>query len=70
MQKQDQGFLERIAAGHGIGAPEGDVLRCGGETVPNGYRSELMRLVVVFTDSELAGAAGFCPFINRGPGLR
>ncbi|MCK9379700.1 MAG: phenylacetate-CoA oxygenase subunit PaaI [Sulfuritalea sp.] len=70
MQKQDQGFLERIAAGHKIGAPDGDVLRCAGETVPNGYRSELMRLVVVFADSELAGAAGFCPFINRGPGLR
>ena len=70
MQKQDQGFLERIAVGHKIGAPEGDFLRCAGEPVPNGYRSELMRLVVVFADSELAGAAGFCPFINRGPGLR
>jgi 1,2-phenylacetyl-CoA epoxidase catalytic subunit len=29
-----------------------------------------MRLMVVFADSELAGAAGFCPFINRGPGVR
>jgi len=70
MQKQDKDFLERIAAGHKIGAPAGDVLRCGGQPVPNGYRSELMRLVVVFADSELAGAAGFCSFINRGPGLR
>jgi len=70
MQKQDQDFLQRIAAGHKIAAPDGDVLRCAGETVPKGYRSELMRLVVVFADSELAGAAGFCPFINRGPGLR
>lgn len=70
MQKQDKNFLERIAAGQTIGAPEGDVLRCAGEAVPTGYRSELMRLVVVFADSELAGAAGFCPFINRGPGLR
>ncbi|WP_310451854.1 Phenylacetic acid catabolic protein [Sulfuritalea sp.] len=70
MQKQDKDFLERIAAGHRIGAPEGDVLRCAGQPVPTGYRSELMRLVVVFADSELAGAAGFCPFINRGPGLR
>jgi 1,2-phenylacetyl-CoA epoxidase catalytic subunit len=70
MVKQDKDFLERIAAGERIGAPEGDVLRCAGQPVPKGYRSELMRLVVVFADSELAGAAGFCPFINRGPGLR
>ena len=70
MQKQDKDFLERIAAGHKIDLAVGDVLRCGGEVAPNAYRSELTRLVVVFVDSELAGAAGFCPFINRGPGLR
>jgi len=78
MQKQDKDFIRRIAAGDKVmfgaarrdGAPEGDILRCAGEPVPTSYRSELMRLVVVFTDSELAGAAGFCPFINRGPGLR
>ncbi len=61
MQKQDKDFLNRIAAGHKVGA---------GDTLPTSYRSELMRLMVVFADSELAGAAGFCPFINRGPGLR
>lgn len=70
MQKQDQGFLERIKAGNAIAAPSGDVLRCAGQPVPAAYRNELMRLVVVFADSELAGAAGFCPYINRGPGLR
>ena len=70
MQKQDQDFLQRIAAGNRIAAPQGNALRCGGEKVPNDYRNELMRLVVVFADSELAGAAGFCPFINRGPGVR
>ncbi len=70
MQKQDTSFLERIAAGSKIESPRGDSLRCAGEPVPTGYRSELMRLVVVFADSELAGAAGFCPFVNRGPGLR
>ncbi len=70
MQKQDTGFLELIAAGNTIGAPEGDLLKCAGMSVPTAYRNELMRLVVVFADSELAGAAGFCPFINRGPGLR
>lgn len=61
MQKQDKDFLNRVAAGHKVGA---------GETLPTAYRSEVMRLLVVFADSELAGAAGFCPFINRGPGLR
>jgi 1,2-phenylacetyl-CoA epoxidase catalytic subunit len=70
MQKQDTSFLGRIAAGSRIEAPQGDSLRCAGEPVPTAYRSELMRLVVVFADSELAGAAGFCPFVNRGPGLR
>lgn len=70
MQKHDQEFIERIAAGHRINAPQGDVLHCGGGPVPTSYRSELMRLIVVFADSELAGAAGFCPFINRGPGVR
>ncbi|TRZ98850.1 MAG: phenylacetic acid catabolic [Rhodocyclaceae bacterium] len=78
MQKQDKDFLERIAAGQRVvrrdlasdDAPQGDLLRCAGKPVPTDYRSELMRLVVVFADSELAGAAGFCPFINRGPGVR
>lgn len=69
MQKQDTNFLQRIAAGNKIEAPRENALRCVGEPVPAGYRNELMRLVVVFADSELAGAAGFCPFINRGPGL-
>lgn len=70
MQKQDEAFLKRIGAGHRIEAAPGGSLRCAGEPVPNGYRSELLRLVVVFADSELAGAAGFCSFVNRGPGLR
>lgn len=78
MQKQDKDFLERLAAGHKVmprgtpsnGTAQADFLSCADQTVPTAYRSELMRLVVVFADSELAGAAGFCPFINRGPGLR
>ena len=70
MQRQDKDFLQRIAAGHAVDASPGDSLRCAGEPVPTEYRNELMRLMVVFTDSELAGAAGFCPFINRGPGLQ
>ena len=70
MKKQDRNFLGRIAAGNRIDAPSSNGLHCAGEPVPADYRNELMRLVVVFVDSELAGAAGFCPFINRGPGVR
>lgn len=61
MLKEDQQLVERLAAGARLAGPE---------SVSAGYRSELTRLMVVFVDSELAGAAGFCPFINRGPGLR
>ncbi len=60
MLTQDRELADRIAAGARFAA---------GETLTPSYRSELMRLMVVFVDSELAGAAGFCPFINRGPGL-
>ena len=61
MQKQDKDLATRIAGGDRLS--EGDKLTPG-------YRAELMRLMVVLADSELAGAAGFCPYVNRGPGLR
>lgn len=61
MHKEDKPLVGRIAAGEKLTAES---------TLPAGYRSELMRLMVVFVDSELAGAAGFCPFINSAPGLR
>lgn len=38
--------------------------------VSAGYRAELMRVLAVFVDSELAGTAGLVPFINSAPGLR
>jgi ring-1,2-phenylacetyl-CoA epoxidase subunit PaaA len=34
------------------------------------YRAELMRLMAIFVDSEMAGAAGFADCINLAPGLR
>ncbi|OPX55599.1 1,2-phenylacetyl-CoA epoxidase, catalytic subunit [Oceanospirillum multiglobuliferum] len=40
------------------------------DTLPTGYRNELMRLMVVFVDSELAGAAGFASQINSAPGVK
>jgi len=33
------------------------------------YRGELMRLMAVFVDSEMAGAAGFADCINDAPGI-
>lgn len=38
--------------------------------VSAGYRAELLRVLTIFVDSELAGTAGMVPFINSAPGLR
>ncbi|NRB21064.1 MAG: phenylacetate-CoA oxygenase subunit PaaI [Rhodobacteraceae bacterium] len=38
--------------------------------VPPRYRAELMKIMAIFVDSELAGAAGFAEVINAGPGVR
>ncbi len=38
--------------------------------VPPRYRAELMKLMAIFVDSELAGAAGFADVINAGPGIK
>lgn len=34
------------------------------------YRGEIMRLMAVFVDSEMAGGSGFADCINLGPGLK
>ncbi len=61
MATDEAELVARIEAGHRLGAEE---------ELPAGYRGELMRLMVVFVDSELAGAAGFVDHINAAPGLR
>ena len=61
MTIDDKTLIEHISKGEKIQR---------GEELPSGYRSELMRLMVVFVDSQLAGAAGFANMINHGPGLR
>lgn len=61
MPKDDAALIERIAAG--------DKLTEEAE-LPAPYRAELMRLMTIFVDSELAGAAGFVAFINSAPGMR
>lgn len=61
MPLSEQSLIEHIADGGKLGAED---------ELPAGYRGELMRLMVVFVDSELAGAAGFVEFINSAPGPR
>ncbi len=61
MATEEKILIDRIAAGDRI--KRGDALSVG-------YRGELLRLMVIFADSELAGAAGFADVINRGPGLK
>jgi ring-1,2-phenylacetyl-CoA epoxidase subunit PaaA len=61
MMTDEKTLIDRIAAGEKIQR---------GTELSVGYRSELMRLMVIFTDSEMAGAAGFADVINRGSGLK
>lgn len=58
---EEAALIARIGAGHKLGTED---------ELPAGYRGELTRLMVVFVDSEMAGAAGFADCINRAPGLR
>jgi len=57
----EESLIEQIAAGKQID---------GEDELTPGYRGELIRLMAVFVDSELAGAAGFAEIINKAPGLR
>lgn len=61
MTTDEKTLIDRIAAGEKIQR---------GAELSVGFRSELMRLMVIFVDSEMAGAAGFADVINRGPGLK
>jgi len=61
MPRTDSELIAFIAGGGGV---------TGDAEITPGYRAELTRLMAVFVDSELAGAAGFVEFINRAPGLR
>jgi ring-1,2-phenylacetyl-CoA epoxidase subunit PaaA len=59
--QSDDEFLAYLAAGGRLSSPENATPR---------YRGELMRLMSVFVDSEMAGAAGFADCINLAPGLK
>jgi 1,2-phenylacetyl-CoA epoxidase catalytic subunit len=58
----DESTFERyIASGGRLSSPDNASSR---------YRGELMRLMAVFVDSEMAGAAGFADSINLAPGIK
>lgn len=48
---------------------EGGVLTSPANATPR-YRAELMKIMAIFVDSSLAGAAGFADVINDGPGIK
>jgi 1,2-phenylacetyl-CoA epoxidase catalytic subunit len=57
----DQSLLQYIAGGGRLSSPDNASAR---------YRAELLRLMAVFVDSEMAGASGFADCINLAPGLK
>ena len=57
----DDGFAAYLAGGGKLSAPD---------NAPPRYRGELMRLMAVFVDSEMAGASGFADCINLAPGVK
>jgi len=57
----EETLLAYVAGGGRLGSPDNVTPR---------YRGELMRLMAVFVDSELAGASGFADCINLAPGMK
>ena len=57
----DDGLLGYLEGGGKLSAPD---------NAPPRYRGELMRLMAVFVDSEMAGASGFADCINLAPGVK
>ena len=58
---EDMSIENYLAAGGVLTSPS---------NAPPRYRAELMKIMAIFVDSELAGAAGFAEVINAGPGVR
>ncbi|KAA3633762.1 MAG: phenylacetic acid catabolic [Proteobacteria bacterium] len=57
----ETGIEDYVAGGGRLSSPD---------NAPPRYRGEIMRLIAVFVDSEMAGAAGFADAINLAPGIR
>ena len=60
MARDEQSLVDHLAAGGRIEGPE---------DMSASYRAEIVRVMTVLADSELAAAAGFADAINRAPGL-
>ena len=58
---EEESLIGFVSGGGRLSAPDNATPR---------YRAELMRLMAIFVDSEMAGAAGFADCINLAPGLR
>jgi 1,2-phenylacetyl-CoA epoxidase catalytic subunit len=57
----EHSLLEYVTGGGRLSSPDNVTPR---------YRGELMRIMAVFVDSELAGASGFADCINLAPGVK
>lgn len=57
----EEDLVEFLAGGGKLDAPENATPR---------YRAELLRIMAIFVDSEMAGASGFADCINLAPGLK
>jgi 1,2-phenylacetyl-CoA epoxidase catalytic subunit len=57
----EESLVSFVAGGGRLSAPDNVTPR---------YRGELMRLMAIFVDSEMAGASGFADSINLAPGLK
>lgn len=57
----DDALVARIQSGETLTADD---------ALSPAYRGEVMRLMTIFVDTEMAWAAGYADFINRAPGMR
>jgi ring-1,2-phenylacetyl-CoA epoxidase subunit PaaA len=60
-RQSEESLSSYLAAGGKLNSPDSATPR---------YRGEVMRLMAVFVDSEMAGASGFADCINLAPGLK
>src|SRR5438105_8842286 len=60
-RQSEDSLVSYLAGGGKLSSPDNATPR---------YRGEVMRLMAVFVDSELAGASGFADCINLAPGVK
>jgi ring-1,2-phenylacetyl-CoA epoxidase subunit PaaA len=60
-RQDDDSLIAYVGGGGRLSSPDNVTPR---------FRGELMRIMAVFVDSELAGASGFADCINLAPGVK